>query len=119
MEPVEAKAVDRISKTEILDPEIQKSWIRKSKILDPEIQKSEIWELWLQKMDPVWFRKYETDYRQIQSPASYSKKKNLITNCSEKISAKAKNWTLYPVRTKIPVNCNLQNCEFRIVIRKT
>jgi len=45
MEPVEAKAVDRISKSEILDPEIQKSWIRKSKILDPEIQKSEIWEL--------------------------------------------------------------------------
>jgi hypothetical protein len=33
MEPVEAKAVDRISKSEILDPEIPKSWIRKSQNL--------------------------------------------------------------------------------------
>ena len=33
MEPVEAKAVDRISKSEILDPEIPKPWIQKSKNL--------------------------------------------------------------------------------------
>jgi len=43
MEPVEAKAVDRISNSEILDPEIPKSWIQKSRNLKSGIHYSRKW----------------------------------------------------------------------------
>ena len=54
-----------------------KSWIQKSKNRKSRIRESRNWI----QLDSA---KYEADYRQIQSPASYSKKKNLIINCSEK-----------------------------------
>ena len=73
-EPVEAKAVDWIQKSETCDPEIQKS--RNIEAKNPKSGSD---------MIQMPEKNCEADYRQIQmilnSPASYSKK-NLIINCS-------------------------------------
>ena len=97
-EPVEAKAVDRIQKSETCDPEIQRS--RNIEAKNPK-SGSDMIQL-PEKIVKLIIDKYRSSSTALPPTVRRTLSSTALPK-SKKYLPKPK--TLYPVRTKIPVNC--------------